>query len=260
MIHALDDAVVQFLTPRPVRESQRDQGLLERGTAIALDCGLAATIWGEGPTVLLAHGWESRRTHWGAFVEPLVSAGFRPLAVDAPAHGDSPGETTNVLDYAIKLTAIGRQIGPIAGAVGHSFGAGAVAIAIDRGLVAKRAVLISGPSSLTSVLERWARGFGIADDKIPGFIRGVEDQVGEPLATLDIARFAHRLKIPALIIHDRNDKEIPVSEALAVAAAWPGASTFITERYGHRRIMVATEIVEQVTHFLTTASAQLDDG
>jgi pyrimidine-nucleoside phosphorylase/thymidine phosphorylase len=96
--------------------------------------------------------------------------------------------------------------------------------------------------------------------RLPGFIRGVEDQVGEPLATLDIARFAHRLKIPALIIHDRNDKEIPVSEALAVAAAWPGASTFITERYGHRRIMVATEIVEQVTHFLTTASAQLDDG
>ena len=120
----LGDAVNRFLTPRPPREGSRDGDLLQRGTAIALDCRLAATAWGEGPIVLLAHGWESRRTHWSAFVGPLVEAGFRPLAVDAPAHGDSPGQTANVLEYGLALVQVGRQVGPVAGVVGHSFAQG----------------------------------------------------------------------------------------------------------------------------------------
>ena len=168
---ALRDAVDRFLTPRPPRGSSRDDDLLQRGSAIALDCRLAATVWGEGPIVLLAHGWESRRTHWSAFVGPLVEAGFRPLAVDAPAHGDSPGQTANVLEYGLALVQVGRQVGPIAGVVGHSFGAGAAAIAIHRGLAAAAVVLISGPASLVSVIERWARGHGLPERDVPRLLR-----------------------------------------------------------------------------------------
>ena len=53
----LNEAVDRFLTPRPLAQKLRDDGLLGRGAAIALDCGLAATAWGDGPTVLLAHGF-----------------------------------------------------------------------------------------------------------------------------------------------------------------------------------------------------------
>ena len=46
------------------------------------------------------------------------------MAVDAPAHGDSPGAKANVLQYAKMLIDVGRELGPLAGIVGHSFGAG----------------------------------------------------------------------------------------------------------------------------------------
>ena len=247
----LNEAVDRFLTPRPARESLRDDDLLRRGSGITLDCGLAATAWGDGPTVLLAHGWESRRTHWSAFVGPLVAAGFRPLAVDAPAHGDSPGQTSNVLEYGLALAQAGRQVGPLAGVVGHSFGAGAAAIALHRGLPAPRAVLVSGPASLVSVLERWARGYGLPERDIPRFLRLVGRKVGEPLQSLDLIDLAAGLTTPALIVHDRKDKEIPVADALALAAVWPGAKTLITERFGHRRIMFAAEIVGAIVTFLS---------
>ena len=74
----LRDAVNRFLTPRPPREGSRDGDLLQRGSVIALECGLAATAWGEGPTVVLAHGWESRRTHWSAICRPAGRSGFSP--------------------------------------------------------------------------------------------------------------------------------------------------------------------------------------
>ena len=110
---------------------------------MALNCQLAATSWGspEAPTVLLAHGWNSRRSHWSAFVPELRDSGFRVVAVDAPAHGDSPGDRANVLAYGKALRAVGEELGPLAGIVGHSFGAGAAVIALHHGLAADRAVL-----------------------------------------------------------------------------------------------------------------------
>ena len=48
-----------------------------------------AEVWGEGPVVLLVHGWGGWRGQLGRFVAPLVDAGHRVVAVDAPGHGDA---------------------------------------------------------------------------------------------------------------------------------------------------------------------------
>jgi pimeloyl-ACP methyl ester carboxylesterase len=247
----LKEAAVRFLTPRPPRSKPRDEELLRRGKRLTIDGGLAATAWGDGPTVLLAHGWESQRTHWGAFIDPLAKAGFQVLAIDAPAHGESPGQKTNVVEYARALIRVGHQVGPLAGIVAHSFGAGATPIALHRGLDAKRAVLISGPSSLASVVERWGTNHGLADKEIPRFVRLVEHEIGEPMADFDLPHIVAGLTTPALIVHDRSDKEIPVDDGLTLAAAWPGARMLITERHGHRRIMIASEVVRAIVRFLT---------
>ena len=228
----------------------RDEELLRQGRHLVLGCGLAATAWGDGPAVLLAHGWESRGTHWGAFIAGLAGAGFRAVAVDAPAHGGSPGDRTNVLEFALRLGGAGREIGPLAGVAGHSFGSGALAIALDRGLSAERAVLISGPASLVSVVRRWGRGHGLTEGEMPDFLRRIEREVGEPVESLDIARLAARMNLPALIVHDRGDDEVPVEDGLAVAAAWREAESLVTERYGHRRILLAKEVVGEVIRFL----------
>jgi pimeloyl-ACP methyl ester carboxylesterase len=230
--------------------SPRDEELLGRGHALELTCGLAATSWGTGATVLLAHGWESRRTHWGAFIPPLLESGFRAVAVDAPAHGDSPGTRANVLLYGKLLVEVGRELGPLAAVVGHSFGAGALVIALHRGLLADRAVFISGPSSVVTVIERWGRQHGLAETEIPAFVRVVEREVGEDVEFMDVTQIVRGLTTRALVVHDRNDKEIPLEEGLAVAAAWKGSTLRVTERFGHRRIMLAGEVVQAVVEFL----------
>jgi pimeloyl-ACP methyl ester carboxylesterase len=250
----LEALVDRFLTPRPLSLTSRDRDLLEKGSNLQLDCGLAATAWGndKGPMVLLAHGWESRRTHWASFITGLTEAGFRAVAVDAPAHGDSPGHQANVLQYGLGLVAVGRQLGSLAAIIGHSFGAGAAAVAVHRGLVCDRVVLISGPLSLVSVTERWARHHAIDESELPAFVELVGRRVGEPIENLELAGIASDLHHPVLIVHDRGDEDIPVEDAIALAAAWPSAQTLITERFGHRRILIAKEVVRNVIAFLTT--------
>ena len=81
-------------------------------------------------------------------------------------------------------------------------------------------------------------------------LRLVERRVGEPLRQLDLTGLAGALTTAALIVHDDKDKEIPVDDAIALAAAWPGAKTLITERYGHRHIMFAPDVVDAVVAFI----------
>ena len=180
----------------------------------------------------------------------LVEAGFRAVAIDAPAHGDSPGKQVNVLQYGLGLVQVGQEIGPLAGIVGHSFGSGAAAIAIHRGLQAERAILISSPAWLAAVIEGWGRHYRMTETQLPIFVRLVAEEVGIPIESFDLTLIAAELNCPALVVHDRGDDDIPVDHGLAVAAAWPGAKLLVTERYGHRRILIAKEVVREVVGFL----------
>jgi pimeloyl-ACP methyl ester carboxylesterase len=255
----LEGALQAFLTPERIPPTPRDEAFLRRGTTLRIDRGLAASSWGEGPTVLLVHGWNSRGTHWGSYIDTLIVAGFRAVAVDAPGHGDSPGDRCHVLGFGRELVEAARQIGPLAGVVAHSFGAGATVIALARGLQAGRVALLGGPSSLVSVVERWGRGQLLPEEEIPAFLHRVEQAVGEPIEDLDITRIASGLKIPSLIVHDRDDEEIPLQDGIAVARAWPGAKMLITERLGHRRILIARKVVGEVVAFLNDESLRTCD-
>ena len=44
--------------------------------------GMKAWSWGEGPIVLLVHGWNGRATQLGDFVAPLVERGYRVVAYE----------------------------------------------------------------------------------------------------------------------------------------------------------------------------------
>lgn len=53
---------------------------------------LVTEAWGSGDPVYLLHGWGGWRGQLGAFVDPLVAAGRRVVALDTPSHGESePG-------------------------------------------------------------------------------------------------------------------------------------------------------------------------
>ena len=68
----------------------------------------------------------------GAFVEPLVEAGYRVVAYDGPAHGESPGRRTNIFKLTEGLMAVADAVGPLSGVIAHSLGTTAVLLAASR--------------------------------------------------------------------------------------------------------------------------------
>ena len=211
---------------------------------------VAVYRWGAGPVIVFVHGWSGRATQVAAFVKPLTAAGYCVIAFDAPAHGKTPGSRTNILEFAAALQAIAAAYGPLYGALAHSFGGMALAYALQQGVDAGRVVCIGTPARLEFLVERFARMLTLPDPVLTDLRRRLEKRfaanVWELMSTDSNVR---TLTMPALIVHDRDDREVPWQQGKMIADAWPGAQWLATRRLGHRRILRDASTVKAVVDF-----------
>ena len=238
-----------FARPRRHARPAREQALLARGEPVALPDGLRATAWGAGPAVLLVHGWEGRGAQLGALVDPLVAAGYRVVALDGPAHGDSPGRTTTGPEFARALATTRDTIGPLAAIVGHSFGGFTSLLAISHGLTADRLVVIGAPSSVPEILREFQQLIGLPGHAMPAMVQALERRVHATMESFDVASFAPQVTIPVLVIHDTDDAEVPFADGLRLSELL-GARLITTSGLGHRRILYAFEVVSAIVEFI----------
>jgi predicted alpha/beta hydrolase family esterase len=227
-----------FLTPRRYPRPERERALLARAVRRPRDAqGVASWQWGEGPAVLLVHGWEGRGAQLGGFVDPLVAAGYRVVAFDAPAHGSSAGRSATLADYAEAIRSIGDAIGPLHGLIAHSFGAPSAMLALSRGLRARAAVFVAPPAHMESAARGFAAAFALPPPVQAAMRAAIETRVGLRFEEIDPIRLAPRRITPLLVLHDREDPEVAFAAGSALAHAWPGAALHPTDGLGHRRIL-----------------------
>ena len=62
------------------------------------------------------------------------------------------------------------------------------------------------------------------------------------------------LNIPALVIHDDQDIDVPWQEGQLVAEAWGNAHFVKTTGLGHRRILRDTSVIESTINFIAVAA------
>jgi pimeloyl-ACP methyl ester carboxylesterase len=247
-----------FCTPHRHVRPHWERDVASRGRRQRVGPGLAAHSWGSGPNVLLVHGWEGRGTQLGHFVEPLVTAGCRVIAFDGPAHGASEGVRTDLLEFTECLRRIGRDLGPLAGVIAHSFGGVTTTLAIERGLDAACVVLIATPASVEDVLARFAALIGLRGRSLQAFRQALERQTRVAVREVEIHERVAALKVPALIVHDRRDREVPFGDAERLVARWPGARLLATDGLGHRRILKDPAVIRHVVSFVDAERTVLD--
>lgn len=258
----VDAAFALFTKPRRHRRTSAELALLAEAKRSSVRCGaddLAVFSWGEGPTVLMVHGWEGRGTQFHAFVPQLCERGFRAVAMDCPAHGDSTGTASSVPHFAEAVSAVARALGEVAAVIGHSSGAAGSIYACTQGLAVTSSVHLASPCSFERGIERFCAAVLPAEPDRAEFRRRMEDFIPVPLADTDLAKL--RLPChPALVLHDPADKEVPFREAELLAAAWPAAELRPMQGAGHRRILQNSEAVDLAVRLICTnavpASAQ----
>jgi pimeloyl-ACP methyl ester carboxylesterase len=243
-----------FARPRRHRRPDRERELIARGAPVPLPDGLSATSWGAGPTVLLVHGWEGRGAQLGAFVDPLVAAGYRVVALDGPAHGDSVGTSTTGPEFAAAIAKAREHVGSLAAIVAHSFGGFTSLLAIARGVVADGLVIIAAPSSVPEVLDDFVQLIHLPRRARPYMVSALEARVHQTMESFEVASFARSVKIPVLIAHDTDDKEVAYEHGPRLAELL-GARLLTTHGHGHRRILFAPEVVSAIVEFIEAGRA-----
>jgi len=241
-----------FTPPRaPLRSAER--AVLARGERFELAAfgqSVVGHAWGEGPTLLLVHGWGGHSGQMTALVEPAVAAGFRAVAIDLPGHGESAGGMSSLVHFAAALERAAALWKPVRGLVAHSFGAAASTYAMSRGLAADRAVFFAPPVRFDSFWARFRAGVGVSDEVWRRLLRAAERWLGVSFDGIAPFDLAPRMTTPLLVLHDANDREMACDEGAELVSRWPGAELRRTEGLGHLRILRDERCVAAAVRFL----------
>jgi pimeloyl-ACP methyl ester carboxylesterase len=238
----------------PPRRPGGDETFLASGTRFTLQSQgqrLAGWELGRGPTVVLVHGWGSRASRFGALGAALLESGFRVVAYDAPAHGDSTGRFASLPEFARALGDVAAKVGPIYGLVGHSLGGAAVAMAMRHGVGAHRAVLLAPPADVRVFSDLFARSFALAPTVQETMHRNLERRLRIVWDELHIPTLVRELPAAALVIHDRDDTDVPLAHGEEIVGAWAGSRLETTAGLGHRALPRDPSVIARTVAFLS---------
>jgi pimeloyl-ACP methyl ester carboxylesterase len=251
-------AELLFRRARPYPRPPREEAWLAAAEPFTVSAGgrrIAAWSWGDGPPVLLVHGWEGRASQMGGLALGLAEVGFRAVSFDAPGHGRSAGRLSSLPEFAAAIAAVAGRVGPLDGLVGHSFGAVASAYALLQGLAARRLVFIATAPDVGVYLNSFGRLLGISPTILALMVRRIERRFGMRWEDGRFATVRAARPVPLLVVHDRDDEETPFAGGEVIARAWAGSQLFATSGLGHRRILRDPAVAREVVNFLTGASA-----
>jgi pimeloyl-ACP methyl ester carboxylesterase len=235
--------------PRPLEEAFLATGT--RHTVQSEQQDVAVWVWSDGPVVVLTHGWGSRAGRFSALARALVHAGFRVVLFDAPAHGISMGSQASLPQFSRALRAVADTMGPVHGLIGHSLGGAAVSLAMRNGLQARRAVLLAPPADVVLFSHAFAKHLRIPLRAHDAMRQNLESRLQIRWEELHVPSLARSMTVPALIVHDRTDPDVPYAHGEEIAAAWPGAELVTTNGLGHRAVLWDPEVIRRTVRFLT---------
>lgn len=259
MTASIDDdlALSWFTRPRPLPPIPAAAPWLARARRSSLLCDGRPIIvweWGDGPPVLLVHGWEGAAAQFHALLPALLAEGYRAVAPDLPGHGATGGDRSHFMAIADGLLAVGERLraeaGPIAGLVGHSMGSAAAIHAFANGLRVGRSVHVAGPTSLARMVRRLCRAAGLEERQAGRVADRLAVTIGRPLEAVDLEQLRHGLDHPGLLLHDPEDNLVPFAESRRLLAAWPGARLLELPGSGHLGILSDHRLGAAIRDFL----------
>jgi pimeloyl-ACP methyl ester carboxylesterase len=254
-------AARMFVTPpRQKRRGKRHKGDSTPIDAIplrAFEIGvrdraleLSVTSLGEGPTVMLLHGWGGSASDMMPLASAFARTGHRAVVFDMPGHGRSAGRESSLVDFLRAIDAVSGALGTPEIIVGHSFGGAAAVLAItELALPVRGAVLFSPAPGPAYYVERFSRTIGLPAERAVGMMRRVVERVGRPVESLDALVAARGVDLPAVIYHDPADREVPFDFAVQMKDAWRGSSLVPAPALGHKRILRDPETVAGAVDF-----------
>lgn len=207
---------------------------------------------GRGKQVLLVHGWEGQAGNFSDLIDRLEEHGFDIWAFDAPSHGFSSKGETSLFEFT-DLVRLLIQRHAIRYLVSHSFGGVACTYALAGmpGWKIQKYALLTTPDTFRERVDFVSAQVGITDKVKQRLIARFEAEVGQDIDDMRVSRLVTQIQVEqALILHDENDRILPIDQSMRVHRAWQHSELRIVEGTGHFRILRTPAVLDQVIDFL----------
>lgn len=236
--YAAAKALALFATPRKGLVKDHQIAFLDSSIKSNLEYNAFSIMtykWeGSGKTVLLCHGWESNAFRWKNLIQRLQKDNYNIIALDAPAHGQSESKQFNAVLYSEFINVVSQQYNPDI-IIGHSVG-GMAAVFYQskyqqRNL--EKLILLGAPSEFEIILKNYINMLGYNSKIVASLERLIEATFGEKPNAFSTAKFASKISVNGLIIHDKNDNIIPFTEAELINKHFKNSQLIETTGHGH---------------------------
>ena len=172
-----NNAMMHFCDPATAAESEFDRKLTRSADHYDIPFEgqtLKAYVWGKGRSILMVHGWGSRASHLALLARSIAKSGFRVVAFDGPAHGNSEFNgnypRSSLPEFCRAIFHVSNHFEPIYSIIGHSFGGTAAAFTAcgqanlsGYRIAVEKLVLISSPSGIDAMVGHYCRSYNLPD-------------------------------------------------------------------------------------------------
>lgn len=241
-----------FKYPLPAREKEMDEKTEQRSLMVkAINRKIIVYKYGEGTKkVLLVHGWSGRGTQMSVLATELVKNGFSVISFDAPAHGKAPGRMSMMPYFIESIHELAKEYGPFDSAIGHSLGGMSLLRAVKEGFALKKLVIIGTANSVTHITKEFARNMKLNDAVAEKMKSYFDKKFGEDMDVYSGALSAQGVKVPTLVVHDKDDVDVDVSSAYEISEKLINSELFLTQGLGHRKVLGNPEVINKITTFV----------
>ena len=200
--------------------------------------------------VLLIHGWSGRGTQLFKIADKLLENGFMTISFDAPAHGKSTGKTTMMNEFVTTALFLEKEFGPFEIAIGHSLGGMTVLNGVKLGLNVKKAVVIGSGDVISDIIKEFVSKIQLNPKMADKIKQHFYNKFGEDIDNYSAYIAAKSVKIPTLVLHDTEDKDVPVSCAHHIRQNLEQGEIIITNGLGHSRILKDSKVISRIIEFI----------
>ena len=200
--------------------------------------------------VLLLHGWSGRGTQMHHIADKILENKMMVVTFDAPAHGLSSGKTTNMLEYLETIDFLDKKFGPFEASIGHSWGAMTLLNAVARNIKFKKIVIIGADDKISDVIKSFVNKFELDPFLVHKIIEHYNKKLKFEINSFSSGNVAKKVKIPTFIIHDTQDKYVPVSSAYRIRQNLQDGLLLITNGLGHHKIFKDKQIIQRIVNFI----------
>lgn len=216
---------------------------------------LAGYQLGNGPAVVLVHGWSGGAYQFFPLMRGLAQIGFRAIAFDHFAHGHSSGKQASLQSFvnatdAVLLLVKSKVPDGIVGIVGHSLGCNAIANANNK-LIGDTAILLISPIfNMPKFFAQQIQLPGLHPDLAAKYMARLEEKSKQDYDRMSLVIKLLPYNGQTVIAHDKTDQVSDYTDSVKFCAKNPLTKLNVTNDLGHERIIHSESVWQQLKSHL----------